>query len=188
MPKIKLNIPEIKDSIAKWASPIVTQEKVWDSNYVYINEVAGLTNIKREDWIEVALKILNSVAGEYENQNSLLLFLHICLKFSKKSIIPKVITCPWLDKMMHSSTPPSFHFTSVDYLISYYFKHFVMSEIDYSITSKLPNADSFSFFYLPHYYPNDSEYCDSLYVFYKQPISEILAKVPLDFQGPRIVK
>lgn len=185
---IKLNMKQIKDSITEWADPIVSQEKFWGSNYVYINEISGLANIKREDWIETTLNILSSLSERYEKQNSLLLFLHICLKFSKKSIIPHIITYPWLEKMMNLSTPPSFHFTSVDYLTSFYFKHFIMSEIDSSITSKFPNTYNLCFFYTPHYYPNDSEYCDSLYVFYKRPISKILSKVPLNFQGPNIVK
>jgi hypothetical protein len=115
------NEQSIENKFIEWQSAVLINKTSWQGNNIHIDEFDGMSNLKRSEWAEKALSLLCDFSRLLISEN-MVLFLHIELKESSRPTFPRILTLPFLQKNVHEFSPPSFHYTSIEYFESYYVK------------------------------------------------------------------
>lgn len=157
-----INSEKVEMSISNWSNPILNNIVSWEESHLHINEIEGLKNIVRKEWIDTTLKIIKILNSKFILSNSLLPFFNIGLKYSKKILPMNTITIDWLVKNI-CYTPPSLHYCTEEYFNIFYLNEFEEVEFKdiYYKTSDLA-------FYFRFFYDDlDKSYSREIYIFPK---------------------
>ncbi|MDH8702595.1 hypothetical protein M2138_001963 [Dysgonomonadaceae bacterium PH5-43] len=164
MDGLYLNNSKIVDSIQLWVNDVVSAEDKWKANNLHIDEIDSLKNIKRKDWVKTSFNLLDIIALQIKPIESLSLFLHVALGYSKSKLNLETISYSWLQKNIKTLTPPSFHYTSLEYYDDFYKKELTPCKVDKSI-SELSHFARLNFFYGNYFDELDNSYFWDIYIF-----------------------
>ncbi|WP_445734768.1 hypothetical protein [Mariniflexile sp.] len=158
----------IKKSIQSWSNTIIPHIGNWEGNNLHIDEIDSLEKIERSEWIDVSFMILNILVNKFMPINSLILFLHIDLKYSLKKMSLDKMALNWLNENVSEYTPPSLHFTSLDYYKEFYEKELVVFKPDDKILELFHSRPNLEFFYRTYFDEEEEMYSREIYVFVKK--------------------
>lgn len=165
MAGIYLDESKVQTSIQNWASDIISTNGKWEGNNLHIDEIGSLDQIKRSEWIDISFMILNIILNQFKSINSLTLFLHIDLKYSLEKMSLNKLSLNWLKKNVSEYTPPSLHFTSLEYYSNFYKKELVSCEPDDSILQFIHSSRDLDFLYRTYFDEDEQMYSREIYVF-----------------------
>jgi hypothetical protein len=103
------------ESMTVWAKSINSLGGKWEGNDIHIDEVKGFESIQREDWIEASFEVLELLTPEILMVEGKFFFLYIPLQEARNKIEIEKLNRKWLNEHLDDFTPPSFHYTSIDY-------------------------------------------------------------------------
>lgn len=166
MAGLYINDSSVKTSIQSWANKIFSPNGKWEGNNLHIDEIDSLNKITRSQWIHVSFMILNILENNIIFTDSLILFLHIELKYSIENKLDK-LSLDWLKDNLHEYTPPSFNFTSLEYYSDFYEKELVTCTIDKSIIELIHSSPNLDFFYRTFYDEDEEMFSREIYIFVK---------------------
>lgn len=167
MAGVYLNKVSVRTCFQKWSSAILSSQGKWEGNNLHIDEIDGLKEISRAEWVRVSFGILDIIDFSNELMDSMRLFLHFDLEYSSARLKLDTLSTKWLEENVSAFTPPSLHFTSHDYYRDFYSKELVLCKPDSSIQSDLISFIDFDFFYRSYFDENEKMYSREIYVFYK---------------------
>lgn len=156
----------------KWSNKIISSQMSWEGNYLHIDEIAGLNKLKKSEWINTSFIILDILLKEFKSIDSLILFMHFDLKYSLKKMSLDNLSMNWLIKNVSDFTPPSLHFTSLDYYNDFYEKELVVCKPDENISKVFHSTQKLEFFYRTYYDADEEMYSREIYVFIKRKHSD----------------
>ena len=159
-----LNKKKVKKSIQEWINTIIPPEGKWESNYVYIHEIESLKRIKRENWIDTSFHVFDLIMN-MKPIDSLILFLHINLKWSSQKLHLDKLTLNWLKDNVNEFYQPSFHYTSFEYFDELYKNELISCNPDASILELIPSSSELSFFYRTYFDEDEDMFPRKIYVF-----------------------
>lgn len=152
------------NSIDKWASLIINDKKSWEANNLHIDEIEGLGDLCREQWIQTSLSLFVMTYKKYLN-SKYVMFLHIPLKPSFNIINVQNITRTWIEMNISEYTPPSFNFTSKEYFEEFYRNELKIITSN-SILNDFENSKELSFYYRI-FFSDEDMYYNEIYIFPK---------------------
>lgn len=158
---------KIITSIQNWKNDISSPEGGWEANNIHIDEIEGFDNLKREEWINASFIVLNIISTQMKLFDSLILFLHLDLKYSSERLALDGLSLNWLKDNVSEYTPPSFHYTSIKYYNDFYEKELVKCDPDYSILELIQPSVKLDFFYRTYFDEDEDLYSREIYVFLK---------------------
>lgn len=165
MAGIHLDESRVEISIRNWANAITSFNEKWEGNNLHIDEIDSLSKVKQSDWIYISLLILNVLMNQFKSFSPLILFLHIDLKYSKKKIELDKLSLAWLKENVSEYTPPSLHFTSLEYYNDFYEKELVVCKSDNSILEFIHSSRNLVFLYRTYFDEYEQMYSREIYVF-----------------------
>lgn len=152
------------NSIDKWASLIINDKMSWEANNLHIDEIDGLEDLRREQWIQTSLSLFVMIYKKYLN-SKYVMFLHIPLKPSSNTINVQNITRMWIERNISEYTPPSFNFTSKDYIEEFYRDELNLIASN-SIFNDFENSRELLFYYRI-FFSDEDMYYNEIYIFPK---------------------
>lgn len=159
-----LNENRIKTSIENWANTIISSNDKWEGNNLHIDEINSMTKIKRHEWISVSFMLVNILQSQFKALDSLILFLHIDLKFSIEKMYLNKLSLNWLKENVDEYTPPSLNFTSSEYYSDFYKKELIACKPDKSIIELVDFSQDLKFFYRTYFDEDEKMYSREIYV------------------------
>lgn len=160
-----LNNKKIESSILDWIKKNASSTDSWQANGMHIDEIDGLHTIVYEEWINTSFMILNYISTRFLPIESLILFMHIDLKNSYESTMLSNLSAEWLKNNISEYTPPSFHYTSLDYYNNFYCKELVQCNVDKEILKYFDIVDKAAFFYRTKFDLSEEMYSREIYIF-----------------------
>jgi|SRR5690606_10570343 len=158
---------KVETSIQNWANSIISSNGKWEGNNLHIDEIDSLNKITRAEWINISFLILNVLVNKFKPSESLILFLHIDLKYSLKKMDLEKLSLNWLKQNVSEYTPPSLHFTSLEYYNDFYKKELVVCKPDESILELIHFSQDLNFFSRTYFDEDEEMYSREIYVFIK---------------------
>lgn len=158
---------KVQKSIQNWKHTIISSNRKWEANNLHIDEIESLDKIKRSEWIDVSLLILNMLMKQFKQVDSLILFLHIDLKYSFEEMLLEKLSLNWLKENVNEYTPPSLHFTSLEYYNDFYKQELVPCKPNKSILRHINFTEGLNFFYRTYFDEDEKMYSREIYVFLK---------------------
>ena len=165
MAGIYLDDNRIKTSIQSWSNTIISPNGKWEGNNLHIDEIDSLYKIKRSEWIDVSFMILNILVNQFKSIDSLFFFIHIDLKYTLEKFSIDKLTLNWLKENVSEYTPPSLHFTSLEYYKDFYEKELISCESDDSILKLVNSSQDLEFFYRTYFEKDEGMYSREIYIF-----------------------
>jgi|SRR5690625_1215906 len=157
----------VNTSIKDWTNTIISPEGTWEGNNLHIDEIESLDKITRSEWINVSFMILNILSTQIKLLDSLILFLHIDLKYSLEKMSLDKLSLNWLKENVSEYTPPSLNFTSLEYYTDFYEKELIACKLDNSILELIHSPVKLDFFYRIYFDEDEEMYSREIYVFVK---------------------
>jgi len=153
-----------RTSIQHWFDSVFSSQGGWKANNLHVDEIEGLQSIKREEWVQTSLALLNSMT-QFRIPNSLLLFLHFDLQdFSRKPDLSS-LSLKWLELHISEFTPPSFNCTSLQYYERFYIKKLTRCAPDNDMISFMDERRDFRFFYGSYFDEREEMFSGDVYIF-----------------------
>jgi len=168
MDGIYLDLNRMKISVQSWSNTIISPNGKWERNNLHIDEIDGLEKIKRSEWINISFMILDVLSNQFKAFNSLVLFLHIDLKYSLEKMSLEELSLNWLKENVSEYTPPSLNFTSLEYYTSFYEKELIRCKPNTNISNRFNSLSHLDFFYRTYFDENERMYSREIYVFVKK--------------------
>lgn len=165
MTGIYLNENSAKNSIQNWSNKIIASKGGWEGNNLHLDEIEGLFSVRRSEWIEVSFMLINVLPKQFKLLDSLILFLHIDLKYSIERQSLGNLSLNWLKENVSEYTPPSLNLTSLEYAHDYYSKELVACQVDNSILERIHTPLDFGFFYRTYFDKDEDAFSRELYIF-----------------------
>ena len=124
-----------------WSESVNESTDSWMANYVYLDEIKGLSNVKRENWITESIKVFNVIVKRFNFNSNNIPCLRIALKMKRRNIDVKNVSLEWLQKNLDEFTPPSFFYSSLDYYKGYYSSQLSKCITDNENLSEIQNCE-----------------------------------------------
>jgi hypothetical protein len=162
-----LNNIEIKKNIQKWLDTTCPPKGTWESNNLHVDEIKGLSKLKRDEWATISFAIFN-IAQQIKLTNSLILFLHFDMSFSINKLVLNNLSMNWLQQNISEYTPPSFNCTTKEYYDNFYKNELIKCCPDEDLLRLINSTIEIEFFYRTYFDENEDMYSREIYVFEKQ--------------------
>ena len=166
MAGIYLNNDRIKTSIQNWMNEVSSSGE-WGRIDMHIDRIDGFENITRPEWISASFCVLNIISTQIKLIDSFILFLHFFIKDSRKMLHLDKIPLYWLRNNLDVLTPPSLHFTSLEYYNEFYKKELIHCIPSNNILKLIHPSVNLDFFYRTYFDENEELYSREVYVFVK---------------------
>ncbi|HTE23739.1 hypothetical protein [Flavitalea sp.] len=163
MAGLSFDYVKIKMSIERWADSVI-RTGIWEGKDLHIDEIDSLDTIKRNEWIDASITVLNA-SYQLNIIDSLILFLHLDLEDSVLPQSLESVSLSWLKENVHQFTPPSIHFASSKYYKDFYEKELKNCVPDSSILEFLNGAQDINFFFRTYFDKDEQVYAREIYIF-----------------------
>lgn len=167
MAGIHLDHDKAKASIQNWINTVISPDGIWEGNDLHIDEIGGLSKITRPEWIDASFMILSILPMPSQPMDQLILFLHIGLEDSSDKMDIRILSLNWLKQNVNEYTPPSLHFSSLEYYTDFYENELIRFIPDDSILKYINSSIELDFFYRTYFDEDEQMYSREVYIFNK---------------------
>lgn len=157
-------VKKIIKSLDDWIKDVYLEGELNPQN-LHIDEINTLTKIKRDGWVNDSLYVFKILTSKFTFRCPYITFLHLDLSDTGQKTELNNISLHWIKDNLGEFTPPSFHFTTLQYYNDFYKKEGTILKPDIDVGNLLGNIDDFVFLFRTYFDAKESMYSRELYIF-----------------------